>query len=323
MSPDAIDADTIDTVTIDTVVVAYRSEGVIEAIVGLARSLGGRVVVVDHGDGEAARRAAAAGAATVEDPANPGFGAGQNRGVAETAAPFVLLCNPDAEIVPAAVREGARLLQERPDVAAVQGVIVNRGTGRPERSAGIELGPVHLLGRALGAGRLLRLAPVRALARRSAGLRDHAERVPVAPVEVATLAATTLLVRRTAFAQAGGFDLSYFLYGEDLDLCRRLRAAGWKLVAVPDTWASHVSGGSADSSWAREATWWRGTMQFAARWWGPAAWSAALAAAAIRWGRLALRHPGRARPAFAALVWQPIRLRRTGAGRGSARNRRG
>lgn len=287
---------------VDTVVVAYHSEDVIERTVALGGSLGGQVVVVDHGDGESAGRAAAAGATTLVDTANPGFGAGQNRGVRETSTPFVLLCNPDAEIVPEAVLGGVRLLQSRPDVAAVQGVIVNRATGRPERSAGIELGPVHLLARATGARRLLGLRVVRRLASRSQVLRDHVDRVPRAPVDVETLAATAVLIRRSAFDQVGGFDPSYFLYGEDLDLCRRLRRQGWKLLAVPDVWATHVGGGSAVSDLSREAEWWRGTMQFAARHWGPAAWAVAVVAAVVRWARLAVRHPHRARVVFAALI---------------------
>ena len=294
---------------IDVVLVAYRSDDVIGAAVDRARALGGTVVVVDNGDGASACRAAARGAVAVCDPSNPGFGTGQNRGLAFTDSEFVLLCNPDAEIDPAAVLAGAELLRSRPDVAAVQGVIVNRGTGQPERSAGVEVGPVHLLGRAGGAKVLLGLPVVGALARRSSVLRDHADRVPSEPVDVESLAAATILVRRRAMDDVGGFDESYFLYGEDIDLCHRLRAAGWKLVAVPEVWATHVSGGSAASSWSREASWWQGTMQFAATWWSRPAWAAAVLAASVRWSRLAVRHPTNAGTAFTAMIADPVHRR--------------
>lgn len=298
--------------TVDTVFVAYRSEDVIERALAQAAPLGGLSVVVDHGDGASARIAALAGALAIHDPSNPGFGTGQNRGISFTGSEFVLLCNPDAEILPDAVLAGAELLRARPGAAAVQGVIVNRGTGRPERSAGVELGPVHLLGRAVGAKRLLGLPVVASLARRSSTLQDHADRVPDEPVEVESLAATAVLVRRSALDQVGGFDESFFLYGEDLDLCRRLRAAGWTLVAVPEVWATHTSGGSAHSSWQREAEWWRGTMSFAARWWGPAPWTAAMAAATLRWARMAVRHPSRAGAALIAVILAPARVRQVG-----------
>lgn len=287
---------------VDVVEVAFRSDDVIEGSVRAALSLGGRVVVVDHGDGRSAALAAAAGATTIVDPSNPGFGAGQNRGMRECTSEFVLLCNPDAEVDPAAVQAGVAHLRARPDVAAVQGVIVNRATGKPERSQGVELTPLHLLGRALGARRLLDVGWVRALARRSAVLRDHADRVPAGPVEVESLAAAAVLVRREAFDWVGGFDPGYFLYGEDLDLCRRLRAAGWKLLAIPDVWATHTSGGSATSSREREQDWWEGTMAFAATWWtGPKWWVARVVAS--------IRSAGAAGPA----------LRRTMGSRGSCR----
>jgi N-acetylglucosaminyl-diphospho-decaprenol L-rhamnosyltransferase len=296
--------------TVDTVFVAYNNEDVIARALARASELGGRVVVVDHGAGASAVLAATHGAIAIHDPSNPGFGAGQNRGIPFTDSEFVLLCNPDAEIVPNAVLAGVDLLRSRPVVAAVQGVILNRATGQPERSAGVEVGPVHLLGRALGAKSLLGLPAVAALARRSSLLRDHAERVPTAPVEVDSLAATAVLVRRSALDGVGGFDESYFLYGEDLDLCRRLRAAGWSLLAVPEVWASHASGGSAHSSWHREANWWRGTMQFGAGRWSATGWSVAMVAAVLRWVRLALRHPVHAPATFAALVRDPLRRRR-------------
>ncbi len=56
--------------------------------------------------------------------------------------------------------------------------------------------------------------------------------------------AACVLVRRRAFEEVGGFDERFFLYFEDVDLCRRLRQAGWKLGAVPGAVATHVKGGS-------------------------------------------------------------------------------
>ena len=295
---------------LDAVLVAYRSDDVIRTAVEGAKALGGTVVVVDHGDGGSARQAALAGAVAVHDPSNPGFGAGQNHGLAFTESAYVLLCNPDAEIDAAAVRAGVEVLDRRPEVAAVQGVIVNQATGQPERSAGVQVRPLHLLGRALAAKALLGVPAVAALARRSAVLRDHADRVPQEEVEVESLAATVLLVRRAALNAVRGFDESYFLYGEDLDVCRRLRAAGWKLLALPDVWATHTSGGSADSSWTREANWWRGTLQFGAGQWSGTGWALAIAAVTLRWCRLAVGHPLHAPAAFRAMVLDPVRRRR-------------
>lgn len=212
---------------VDVVIVAYRSRDVIEDCLHAALAIPrlGVIVVVDHGQDGVAAVARQLGATVLEDPSNPGFAAGQNRGVAMTQAPFVLLLNPDAVIRPAGVQVGAEFLELAEDVAAVQGVIVT-SRGGAERSQGAELGPVHLLGRAVGARRLLRMGLARHVARRVRAVADHVDRVPDEPRDVEALAATAVLLRRAAFDAVGGFDTSYFLYGEDLDLCRRLRLAG-------------------------------------------------------------------------------------------------
>jgi len=295
----------------DVVIVAYANAPTIAECVNCARELPdvGDVVVVDHGIDGAGDVADAVGAIVVRDASNPGFGAGQNRGVATTTAPIVLLLNPDALPDPAGIASGLEYLEEHSETGAVQGVITNRGTGAAERSRGREVGPVHLVGRALGARRLLAYAPVRALGRRVGVLADHVDRVPSCPETVDSLAATAVLVRRQAFEAIGGFDESYFLYGEDLDLCRRMRSAGWNLVALPEHFAWHQGGASAATTVERELTWWRGTLRFSALWWSSAAWNVAVLAATVAWCRLSVREPRVARRAWRALVSEPRRER--------------
>ncbi|HXA27468.1 MAG TPA: glycosyltransferase [Candidatus Angelobacter sp.] len=297
---------------VDAVVVAYRSEDRIVACLAALRAVDGiaGLVVVDHGDGQSAIAAAAAGADTMHDASNPGFGAGQNHGAARGSAPYLLLCNPDAVVDATAVATGVDLLDAHPEVAAVQGAIVNVRTGGLERSQGRELGALHLLARALRLRNLLRLGAVRALARRVPTVADHADRAPLHPVDVESLAATALLIRRAAFEQVHGFATGYFLYGEDLDLCRRLRAAGWRLVALPDRWATHDNGASAATTHERELTWWNGTMTFAARWWGRSAWCGAVAASTLECAHQTALKPRDARRTVRALLLDPLNERR-------------
>jgi GT2 family glycosyltransferase len=53
-----------------------------------------------------------------------------------------------------------------------------------------------------------------------------------------------LLARRAALRQVGGFDEGYFLYEEDADLCRRVRAAGWSVLFTPAAEVLHRRGRS-------------------------------------------------------------------------------
>jgi len=306
---EALTGDT--TPRLDAVVVTYASrDDVGRCLASLLAVRGmGTVVVVDHGDDGSDRVASAMGAVVVRDPANPGFGAGHNRGVALTRARCVLLMNPDAALVPGAVEEGLALLDAQPDVAACQGVIVDEATGLPERSHGVLLGPGHLWGRALRLRGLLRWWPVRSVVRRLPGFADHVERVPDGPVDTAALGATALLVRREAFDAIGGFDTRFFLYGEDTDLSKRWTEAGWRLVALPLPWAVHHAGGSSGSSWEREVQWWRGAMTFAATWYPERAWAMAVGAAMVRAVTLGARRPSRAGVAWRAMVVAPVRMR--------------
>lgn len=265
-------------------------------------------IVVEHGTDGAGEIASDLGATVIEGD-NRGFAAGQNLAIANTTSEFVLMVNPDATARAKAVRLGEALLEKHPDVAAVQGAILSGRTGEYERSQGRELTPVHLFGRALGVRAALRWAPARAVLLRLSSLRDHVERRPATSAEVEWLAATCLLVRRSALDAVGGLDDRYFLYGEDLDLCRRLRLAGWKLVAMPEIWGEHHDGASSHSRWHRELEWWRGTLRFGAQWWGPRWWFA-VPTAGIQAVKLIVRRPTRARSVFSALVSDPWRARR-------------
>lgn len=300
------------TQVIDVVIVAFESRKDIERCVRSALDLAGAgiVTVVDHGSDGSFDLARELGATAVVQE-NHGFGAGCNRGAREGRAPWVLFLNPDSLVNPEIVLRGLGAAMSRPDVGAVQGSIINEFSGGPERSQGREITCVHLLGRSILARRLLRFSTVRGLARRLPLLVDHVDRVPEWPSEVESLAATALLVRRTAFEAVEGFDESYFLYGEDLDLCRRLREHGWILLAVPGLWACHRGGGSSASEWRREAAWWQGTMHFAARWWGPWSWRFSLLAATIAWLRLTFRRPSQYRAAWRAVIGDAVAARRS------------
>jgi N-acetylglucosaminyl-diphospho-decaprenol L-rhamnosyltransferase len=296
---------------VDVVIVAFNSATRLRALLPTVVGADGIgvVVVVDHGADGSASIAEAAGAVAVRDPSNPGFGAGQNHGRKLTSAPFVLVLNPDLTIdIDAVVRAVGSFAD--PTVAGVQGVIRRASTGAPERSAGRLIGPWHLWGRLVHARALLRVGPVRTVARRSARFSDHVDRVTVGPRPVEALGATATLFRLEALNGVGGFDERIFMYGEDQDLCARLGAAEWQLLTVPDEWAVHGDGESAPSSWERERAFWNGTLSYAALHWSMPGWLAGLAAGIVRTFTLAARRPRRSVSVVRGLVVEPIRLRR-------------
>ena len=64
------------------------------------------------------------------------------------------------------------------------------------------------------------------------------------PCAVDALSGACLAVTREAFEQIGGFTESYFMYGEDLDLCFKLQRSGYKVYYLPETRIVHLGGGS-------------------------------------------------------------------------------
>lgn len=293
------------------VIVAFNNADTIADSIERAIGLRGceMVVVVDNGSDGTADVARAAGAEVVRRPDNPGFGTSHNVGVSLTSQPFVLLLNPDADLDSTGVEVGLELLAAEPNVAAVQGIIASRRHGGPERSMGPELRWLHLVGRAFGLRRLLNSSFGRRLAL-VGGVGDHVERVPSAATDVSALAAVAPLVRAAAFREVHGFDEGYFLYGEDLDLCRRLRSAGWRLVGLPVPWATHADGSTAATKIGREITWWEGTLRFATIWWPTGAWLAAISMSILQVLQIAVRSPASAAGAWSAMIARPVALRR-------------
>jgi N-acetylglucosaminyl-diphospho-decaprenol L-rhamnosyltransferase len=72
----------------------------------------------------------------------------------------------------------------------------------------------------------------------------RAEVGPPAEGVTGWLSGSLMLLRREAWEAVGGFDPKYFMYCEDMDLCRRLAEAGWQSVYVPSAVVTHLGGHS-------------------------------------------------------------------------------
>jgi len=204
-------------------------------------------VVVDNRSTDASERATGRfgpRVSLVRNPANLGFGRAVNGGMARTRAPFVLLLNPDARLLPDAVDPLVATLRCRPECAVVGPAVVNED-GTPQGSA---RGDPDMLTGIFGRSTLLtRLAPRLAPAR-----RNVVTAIDLAPGESSTevdwVSGACMLMRREAVDRVGGFDERYFLYWEDADICRRLRGAGYRIRYQPGARVVHLVGQSSRSA---------------------------------------------------------------------------
>lgn len=198
------------------------------------------VLMVDNGSTDGAPEAAAAsgGARLLHTGANIGYGAGVNRGMAQTAGTWVVIANPDVRWEPGSLDVLLDATRRWP-AAGVLGPAIRTEDGKLYPSARA----LPSLGRGLGhalVGWWWPANPWTSAYRRERG----------APVEGPTgwLSGSCLLIRREAFDAVGGFDETYFMFVEDLDLCERLGAAGWQSVYVPTAVVEHIGG----HSWHRK-----------------------------------------------------------------------
>jgi N-acetylglucosaminyl-diphospho-decaprenol L-rhamnosyltransferase len=197
------------------------------------------VVVVDNAsaDGSADIMAEALPTARIiRNATNVGFGVANNEAFEVATGDMWLLLNPDARLDPGAIGTLGLFLTEHPAAAAAAPSI--RGPGQVE-SAGMLPGIRSFIGHYLFVNRLIP-------AGRGGPWRGFAlpRRPGFEPRRVEWASAAALALRPAAVAAVGGFDRHIFLYGEDIDLCQRLGAAGWQVWLVPAAGAEHTIGGS-------------------------------------------------------------------------------
>lgn len=181
----------------------------------------------------------------IETGANVGYGLAVNRAVEFQASDveWILVTNPDVQFAPGSVDE--LLAAARNDAAAaVLGPRVRGLDGSVYPSAR----DLPSLWGGLGHALLHNLWPTNPWSR--GYLRsDKAAAGDLSPVPAGWLSGACMLLRRSAFDAVGGFDRRFFMYFEDVDLCERLSAAGWRVLYVPRAEVVHAGA----TSTAREA----------------------------------------------------------------------
>ena len=185
-------------------------------------------------------------AQVIRNEANVGFGAANNQAFELASGTTWLLLNPDAALEPGALAELLRFLRASPRAGAAAPSIGSAGHAGAE-SCGMSPGIRSAIGHFLFVNRLL--PDDRGGAWRGFQLQRR-EGVQARRVDWAS--AAVLALRPEAVRAVGGFDPSFFMYGEDVDLGDRLNAAGWEVWLVPGAHASHLiaaSQGGVSTRW--------------------------------------------------------------------------
>ncbi len=167
---------------------------------------------------------------------NLGYARGANWGVAQAAGRYLMIMNPDTEIVDDALATLVHYMEAHPGVGAVGPQLrYADGSAQPSRRRF----PTPMT--AFWESTLLQQwFPRNRFAQHYYMVDQPADLTQ--PVD--WLVGAALMIRRAAWEQVGPLDEGYFMYFEELDWCRRCRAAGWEVHYVPQAVVIHHEGKS-------------------------------------------------------------------------------
>ena len=152
----------------------------------------------------------------IENIENRGFSAANNQALPRCLGDFVLFLNPDTEVVPGALSKATAYMKETPHVGLAGFKILNPD-GTVQES----------------------------ISWRYPGEKYASGDLPTSlPGKIACVLGAAMIAGRDFIVQLGGFDEDYFLYGEDEDLCLRVRKAGKELGYMEDACIVHLGGQS-------------------------------------------------------------------------------
>ncbi len=161
----------------------------------------------------------------IQNEANLGFAAGNNRALGHVKGRVTCFLNSDAAPAPGALAHVARWMEAHRDVAIAAPRLVS-DDGARQRAARPDPSALGLLHRYTALG----FTPI---GRRGAKAFTAVDTDPV-PHPVASVTGACLLIRTDVLRMLEGFDEGYPFYWEDVDLCRRARALGFGVALVPD-----------------------------------------------------------------------------------------
>lgn len=226
---------------LDICIVSWRARDLLRAclrsVVGSPEAAD--VIVVDNASADGTVEMLRADFPTVRliaNEENRSFAAGNNQAIRAARSPFLLLLNPDTEVQPGALRALVDVFAEEPRVGAAAAQLI-LPDGSIQRSCRSFPEPGPILCDALGFARLFPRS--RIFGRYRMRYWDYDTRR-----EVDQPMASALALRRAALDEVGLFDEGFPLYFNDVDLCYRLRQAGWRVVFQPNARVRHHHGQS-------------------------------------------------------------------------------
>ncbi len=173
----------------------------------------------------------------IRSSVNLGFGGANNLAIEQAEGRYIVLLNSDAFLHPGAIQIALDHIEANPATGIGGARLVGRD-GEMQPSART----FHSI---LKDGFTVTGLSTKYPKSRIFGALDRSWADPNLPADVDSVLGAFMIVRREALAKAGMFDPRFFLYYEETDLCKRVKAAGFRISYWPDVVVTHIGGESA------------------------------------------------------------------------------
>jgi hypothetical protein len=168
----------------------------------------------------------------IQNTTNRGLAAADNQGLEKAKGKYLVLLNSDAFVQMGSIRKLANFLTENKDTGVVVPRLLNQD-GSVQPSCFPEIGVISTF-KAYWLGQ-----------------RNLVEKYyprSNSPSAIKAAVSATMMIRRNLIIELGGMDEQFFLYFDDLDLCRRVRQKGKKIFYLPSASVTHLHGTSGKSN---------------------------------------------------------------------------
>lgn len=233
---------------VSVIIVNYNvREFLNNALTSLQKSLEGfasEIFVVDNASDDGSVETVAKNFPDVRlitNSTNLGFAKANNQALAQARGKYLLLINPDTVVQENTVRELIKFFESHPDAGMVGCKILNPdGTLQLPCRRSFPT-PWIAFTKTFGLSALFPKSKL--FARYNLTYLD-----PDQTYDVDAISGSFMMLRRDVYETIGGLDETFFMYGEDLDWCYRVKQAGWKVYYVPTTSIIHYKGESTKRS---------------------------------------------------------------------------
>jgi len=216
---------------LSVIIVNYKSADFLEKCVALVREKINEefleeIIIVNNDQKEKIELDLQDNLKIINNAKNVGFGAGNNVGAKLAKGDIVLFLNPDTEIISTEIEKVIALFNQDNKIDIVGSQLrLNNNEVQPW-SAGHEISLINLIKNNLG------------LVKSQKIWKAEEEKM------VDWVAGTALFIRKDIFEKVGGFDEKFFMYFEDMDLCKRVRETGKNILYNPNFKVRHIGGKS-------------------------------------------------------------------------------